>query len=198
MIDIVSYIRKKALKEAAGGLAGCIFFGVGAYCCKDNQAAFWFFLVFAIIAGIYCLVELKPAINPTNNRVFLKYGGPEKIRSIVNEIETRKIYEDNYVVMSDEFIASKTDPENLVRFADVLRVCKYTHSTRYGSSGSVMDSCGFSVADKWGDEHTFSYAVKDEELGDEVGKSIIKFCPNAMVGNNKESQEYILKNKVKL
>lgn len=60
-------------------------------------------------------IRLKLVFSPMKSTLFIKFGGIERTSQILEEIKNTKIYEDKYLITSDNYILHKDNVETLTR-----------------------------------------------------------------------------------
>lgn len=151
------------------------------------------FGVFAVLFDYALIKSILIIIDPLKSDLFKKYGPPEKILDILDEIENTKEYEDKHLVISKNYISDKKDYSKIVACDDVLGVHKLVHKTNY-----VIDYYQIVIIDKYGLEIKYSYSVKNQDMCDKLLMVIAYKCKNAKVGYTKQEQDYIKANRQKL
>ena len=64
--------------------------------------------VFGLIFGYGIMyIRLKLVFSPMKSTLFIKFGGIERTSQILEEIKNTKIYEDKYLIISDNYILHK-------------------------------------------------------------------------------------------
>ena len=197
MNKVINNIRKNEIKKAVIMLIkALIFTGImislllSGDDIKDLIFALLIVGVFVVLFDyglIKCIVII---INPLKSDLFKKYGSPEEIAEILDEIETTIEYEDKHLIISKKYISDKKDYSKMVACDDVLGVHKLVHKTNY-----IVDYYQIVITDKYGNEITYSYPVKEEEKCDNLLMLIVSKCKNAKAGYTKQEQDYIKANK---
>lgn len=198
MEEVIENIRKNSIKS----LIGCLFFGIFIngivimllyfIITEGFDTVYFIGLLFVVLAYIIDkriieLVEL--IINPLKSDIFKKYGSPEKIKKIIDEIENSKEYEDKNLVISKNYISDKKDYEKIVACKDVLGAHKLIHKTNY-----VVDYIQIVIIDKYGHQSTYQYIPKEEEKCNKLLFLISQKCKNAEVGYTKREADNIKNN----
>ena len=202
-MDVIKNVRKNNLKEAILGtlialipnliLVEFIYelitdgFDVGIF------LALLLFSLFTISFDIRLFRPWKVAINPYSSDIFKKYGSPEKLNKILKEIEQTTEYEDKHLVISKNYISDKKVYEKIMACDDVLGVHKLVHKTNF-----VVDYYQIVITDKYGQEASYTYKVKEEEKVNQLLMVIAKKCKNAELGYTDKEQEHIKNNRVEL
>ena len=132
-------------------------------------------------------------IDPMKDDVFKKYGSPKKVAKIIEEIENSKIYEDEHLIISQNYISDKKDYSKIVLCSDVLGVHKLVHKTNY-----VIDYYQIVITDKYNQTTTYQYERNEEEKVNELLIVIGSKCPNAELGYTRKEWEHIKENSVAL
>ena len=122
-------------------------------------------LVISAIFGIFAFIYIKEfvksihlIINPIDDDIFKKYGSPEEIVKILKEIDETKIYEDNYLIISENYISDKTDYSKIVACEDVLGAHKLVHKVNF-----AIDYYQIVIIDKYNQTTRYQYG-RDEEV----------------------------------
>lgn len=163
---------------------------------KDD---FWIYLIIcgalALLMDWLFIKTIKVVINPLSSDIFKKYGGPENIAKILEEIEETKEYEDKQIIISKNYVSDKKDYEKLIAFDDILAVHKLVHKTNF-----AIDGYSVIITDKYGHEIKYSYSgsKKDEEKVDYLLLLIGSKSNNAELGYTKGTQEHVKNNRVEL
>lgn len=196
MENVLKNVRKNAIKGIILMTIFAIIPNIGFFVYltdpEDNSLA-WIFLIFAALLDWVIIKYLIIVINPTKDNVFKKYGSPKKVQAIIDDLNKNKIFEDKNIMMSKKYITDKKDFSDLVSFNDVLGIHKLHHKRN-----NVTDYYGVILTDKYGFEHSYTYAVKNEKKCDELFLLIASLCPNAEVGYTKQQKQHIKENKEKL
>lgn len=157
-------------------------------------------ILIILFVGLFCFFIYKTffksvylIIKPIKADIFRKYGSPQKIQKIVEEIEKTKIYEDRHLIISKKYISDKTDYSKILLCNDIIGVHKLVHSL----NGRV-DYYKIVLIDKYNDTITYQYNEKEENLVDQLLLAISSKCPNAEFGYDKKEWEHIKKNSIKL
>lgn len=77
--------------------------------------------------------------NLENNEVFSKYGSPEQIQKIRQEVLSSSTYEDSYIACSDKWIISKNRFTDILNIDDVYSVINTTHRYRYYDNIKIVN-----------------------------------------------------------
>lgn len=125
--------------------------------------------------------------------MFKKYGNPEKVASIYQEIESTTEYEDYTLVISRNYICHRSRAEILVACNDVLAVHKLVHKTNL-----IIDYYQIVITDKYGEEFRFTYDKNEESLVNTLLIRIKGKCRNAETGYTQDELDHIRNNKVSL
>lgn len=205
MNEILSNIRKNNIKHALLSLVPtCILsfmlYGL-CYCIINDEIElnflYFIFLVVIVIFGYYSYKSLIESliliIDPLKDNLFKKYGSPEKISKILQEIEKTKLYEDKHLVISKNYISDKTDYSKIVACKDVLGVHKLVHKTNY-----IIDYYQIVITDKYNIEFTYQYGKKEEDKVNKLLMIIAEICPNAALGYTDAERKHIIDNKIDL
>lgn len=164
---------------------------------EDKSLSDYLILIFPALMAIIptiCMVsiikDISIIINPLKDPVFKKYGSPKKIKKILDEIDNTKIYEDNTIVISKNYIYDGKDFDTIVAKNDILRVHKIVRKVNGVTNYFTID-----VTDKYGHEFRYDYQRKDEELVDQLIAYIGTTSNNAKVGWSQDTMNYVHKNK---
>lgn len=140
------------------------------------------------------IIELIGLIsNPLRSDIFKKYGSPEQVKEIIDEIENSKEYEDKHLVISKNYISDKKDYEKIVACDDVLGAHKLIHKTNY-----VVDYIQIVIIDKYAHQSAYTYKPKEEEKCNQLLYLISQKCENAEVGYTKREADNIKNKKIQL
>lgn len=200
MNKVISNVRKNEIKIALGtSIPALIFTGIliGILSSGEDIGELIFPLllvgVFAVLFDYILIKCIVVIIDPLKSDLFKKYGSPEEIAKILDEIDKTKEYEDKHLIISKNYISDKKDYSKIVACDDVLGVHKLVHKTNF-----VVDYFQIVITDKYGFEITYSYPVKEEEKCDKLLSVIAYKCKNAKAGYTKQEQEHIKANKQEL
>lgn len=202
-MDVIKNVRKNNLKSAIGGTLLAVIPNGALIAVLYGMMSDGFdgeMLFIAIIVALFTIPldiglyrTWKVAINPYSSDLFKKYGSPDKLNKILKEIEQTKEYEDKHLVISKNYISDKKDYEKITACDDVLGIHKLVHKTNF-----VVDYYQIVITDKYGQESTYTYGVKEEEKMHQLMTIIANKCKNAEVGYTSKEQQHIQNNKVKL
>lgn len=148
---------------------------------------------FAFFADKRFIDAIVLAINPMKDDVFKKYGTPENVSKIINEINQNKIYEDRNMIISKEYITDKENIAKLVACKDILGAHKVVHRTNF-----VIDWYGLEIIDKYRDSIGYTYGAKEENTVNQILGIIGSLCPNAEIGYTDKELKHINNNAEKL
>ncbi len=158
------------------------------------------YIILSIICGFFAFFADKIfieaiilSINPLKDDVFKKYGSPQKVSKILNELEKNKIYEDKNMIISKNYISDKRNIAKLVACEDVLGAHKVVHKTNY-----IVDYYAVQIIDKYRHSTGYTYGVKEEETVHKILSILDKICPNAEIGYTNEELKNINNNAIKL
>lgn len=194
MEDVIKKIRINAIKSAIGFFVIGLIPNIGFIIfLTDSDPTFWFFLIWAGFMDWIFIKYLIVAFNPTKDNVFKKYGSPKDVQKILDNLNKNKIYEDDNLIMSNNYITRKKDYSDLVCFKDILGVHKLQHKRN-----GFINYFGVVLTDKYGFEHSYNYEVNNEKQCDELLLLISSLCPNAELGYTKKQKQHIKENKEKL
>lgn len=200
MNKVINNVRKNEIKVALGMLIPALIFTgimIGLFCSGEDIGELIFpLLIVGVFAVLFDYILIKCVIviiNPLKSDLFKKYGSPDEIAKILDEIENTKEYKDKHLVISKNYISDKKDYSKIVACDDVLGVHKLVHKTNF-----VVDYFQIVITDKYGFEITYSYQVKEEEKCDKLLSIIAYKCKNAKAGYTKQEQDYIKENKQEL
>ena len=115
IIGIISSIKNNS------PLSEEIFFG-------DSDAVIGFFIFFLI----FLFIGLYNKKHTFSGKVFDKYGNPDDVVKIINEIEATKEYETNNLIISKNYIMYKDYYETIMACDDIVKIYiyKYKQYTR--------------------------------------------------------------------
>lgn len=201
--QVLDKIRKTNLKNFLGSLIPALLFNIPfvmvIYFGIDegfNGSMIFIGLLFGFLSVFidYSLYKtFMLIIHPEKSDLLKKYGDVNKISKILDEIEKTKEYEDKNLVISKNYISDKKDIEKIVKCSDVLGVHKLVHKTNY-----VIDYYKIIITDKYGQETSYRYGARDEELCNELLTLLGAKCNNAELGYHKDEWDHIKNNKVEL
>lgn len=175
-----------------------VLFG-GVQMVTQEELNIWY-IVFLVFVGFITFFSLrsmvyyaKIVIKPEEAPIFKKYGSPDNVLKILNEIENTIEYEDKNLVISKKYISDKKDYSKIVACNDVLGAHKLVHKTNF-----VIDYYQIVIIDKYNEEMTYKYGRDDEEKVNQLLILIGSKCKNAELGYTQKEREHIEKNKVDL
>lgn len=202
-MDVIKNVRKNNLKTAIGGsliaiIPNLVIIVQGYNLITEGFDGGLLFMIcivalFTIPMDIALYRTWKIVFNPYSSDIFKKYGSPDKLTNIIKEIEETIEYEDKFLRISENYISDVKDYEKIVACDDVLGIHKLVHKTNY-----VVDYYQIVLTDKYGQETTYTYKVKEEDKVNELILYIAKKCKNAEVGYTNKEQNHIKNNKVPL
>lgn len=205
-IDSLKEIKDSALKRIIRLLLYELFFGliivllifglIGFFNSKvELEVWHVIFLIIMLVFSIFMFREFMNSIidnyeeykNPEKNERFLRYGSPEKVNRLTNDVLNKPIYNDEKLVFNNKFILEKSDLNSLCALEDIIAIYKFT----YKRNGQ-MSKVGLKYHDKFGKEYAviYSYLWSDVDL-DKVLKYLIPRCKNARFGYTKETLDYV-------
>lgn len=149
--------------------------------------------LFSIPTIIMWFKKIALVVNPYKSDVFKKHGSPERIMQIYSEIEKTIEYENNIMIVSQNYICSKNRADVLISCNDVLAIHKLIHKTNF-----IIDYYVIVITDKYDKEYHFTYDVKQENECISDLNFIASKCKNAKIGYTQDAQNHINKNKIPL
>lgn len=203
MKEVINNIRWQEIKNSIGGfifalvlnpiLIMFLYYGIE----EGSLGESWFVLLIIGAPTIlidYALIEkIAIIINPLKSDVFKKYGSPDKVATIINEIENTQIFNDGNIIIASKYICGYDDYTKLVACDNVLGAHKLVHKTNF-----VIDYYMVLVTDKYGLEIGFKYGKDEEDECDKIIAIIGDVCKNAKLGYTNEEQKHIERNRVML
>ena len=151
---------------------------------------FWGLIVMVDFFSIKEFIKsVSIIINPLKADVFKKYGSPEKIETILNEIESTKIYEDNQLIISSNYISNKNDYSEIVACKDVLGAHEQVHKTNF-----IIDYYQIVIIDRYNETIKYTYEKNEKDRVDQILMTIGAICHNAEIGYTKKEWENIRNN----
>ncbi len=153
--------------------------------------SFFAYTTFILLKNV--LYYGKLVIFPKEAPVFKKYGSPEEITKILDEIDNTIEYEDKHLIISKNYISDKCDYSKIIHCDDILGIHKLIHKTNF-----VTDYYQIVLIDKYGEEITYKYKRSLEEKVNNLLIKIASKCKNAELGYTSKEREYIKKNIVPL
>ena len=129
--------------------------------------------VFGLLFGYGIMyIRLKLVFSPMKSTLFIKFGDIERTIQILEEIKNTKIYEDKYLIISDNYILHKDNVETLTRCDDVLGLfCMEINGNEYT----------LRIYDKFGECTLYNYKHDEYEEYSEGVRVLISKCKNAKV-----------------
>lgn len=200
MNKVIKNVRKNEIKKAIANLILAVFFTIMMMGILSNgedviENIFSLLIVGGCEVLFYYefLMSVILIINPLKSDLFKRYGSPEEITNILDEIENTKEYEDKHLIISQNYISDRKIYSKIIACDDVLGVHKLVHKTNF-----VVDYYQIVITDKYGFEITYQYSVNEEEKCDKLLMMIAQKCKNAVIGYTKQEQEHIKENKQEL
>lgn len=151
---------------------------------------FGFFNYFLLTSFVHTVILI---FNPLKADIFKKYGSPNQIANILEEIEGSIIYQDKSITISNDYICDLSNYDSIVKCEDVLGIHKLVHKTNF-----VTDYYQIVLTDKYGQEVSYKYKCRDEDKVNNLLQIIAERCPNAEWGYTEKQREYIRENSIKL
>jgi hypothetical protein len=196
IIDNIKWRNTKTLLFAiAVAIVPHILFAVGISGIAGKDL-----LIFSILFGlaaagcdVFIIKALIMIIDPLSNKIFKKYGSLENLRDILIEIESTIQFEDNKVIISNNYIMRKKNYESILAFDDILSAHKQVHKTN-----GFIDSYSVIVTDKYGLRNVFEYSSKEEEKVNVILFLIGMKSKNAVMGFTKQAFDHVKNSKVDL
>lgn len=165
----------------------------------SNEISSWYIIItilfayLAFIAFKNTLYYAKLVFKPEEASVFKKYGSPEEILKILEEINNTIEYEDKNLIISKNYISDKKNYSKIVAINDILGIHKLVHKTNF-----VIDYYQIVITDKYNEEITFNYTRNYEEKVNQLLLLIASKCPHAALGYTAKQREYINNNTIPL
>lgn len=130
------------------------------------------FILFNFISSIQIL------LNPYKHDIFQLCSSTDEIIAIATELDQKKIYEDNCIKFSREYIMQPSSYTSIISTSKVERIYKLIHST-----GFTTDYYELIIEDNR-KLHEFRYDSSKENSKkiDYIILILSKYCPNAKIG----------------
>lgn len=168
---------------------------------NKEKSLFYILIIFIFSYSYYkfftsCfLYNLKILINKETADIFKVYGTPRQIDEIVEQIHKEKYYEDDKVIISNRFLYSKTNINDLCALKDILIIYEDKRSNKGANITKDLVFC-----DKFGTKHTISYSRLTNEVidFDNALKVLRPRCKNAKIGYNLSNLNYVKQNTINL
>ena len=207
MKEILKNIRRDRIKQAIGiSIPTILFLLIPIYVVYlflqeethdgSDYLMLGFVLLLAIlpIIGIVALIkDVYIAINPLREPVFRKYGSPKVIKGILDEIEKTKIYSDDRIVISKNYVYDGKNFATLVARKDILRVHKIVKRVN-----GVIDYYEVAITDKYNEMFRYKFYKSELELADEIMLYLGVTNEKTKLGWSQETMNYVHENKEKL
>ena len=202
--ESIKNVRKKELKFLLYSLTPILTFNslfiLCLYYTIISKNGFINMIVPTFITGILSFLldwSIKDSflifINPLRNNIFKKYGSPQEIDNIIENINNSIEYEYHNLIISKQYISDKKDYSKIINCDDVLGIHKIIYKKR-----KKIIKFKIVITDKWGQESFYEFKKSNEKECDDFIAIICKKCPNAMFGYTNQQKQYILTNKIDL
>lgn len=141
------------------------------------------------------LYNLKILTNKGTADIFKIYGNPRQIDLIIKQIHNEKYYEDTKVIISNRFLYSKTNINDLCALKDILIIYEDKSSNKGMNITRDLVFC-----DKFGTKHTICYSKLTNEVTDfdDALKALKSRCKNAKIGYSLSNLNYVKQNTINL
>lgn len=145
MKKIVKDIKKEAIID---GLALILLVAISLYVLIDQIIKGSFGILFVIFLGssifliwLFIKVSLLKFIKPFDDVIFKKYGGIKEVEKLINEILIdAHLYEDDRLIITKDYLLSKSNYSYLVKIEEIKQLEKYHKS-------QIKNEIGFMVFD---------------------------------------------------
>lgn len=147
------------------------------------------------IAGLIFLVLTAVGVGLTVHGFDLTKGENSKfakktpnILELADDIYGNKVYEDNFITISNKAIATKKDISSVTDLNDVLAI--YEHIQR---TNGIVTSHIVKLELRNGRTMAINVYARKRDTKDNLVLTIRNYCPNAMVGYTGEMLDYLKK-----
>ena len=188
---LLDQIRKKHLAPLIGTSIALITILLAIIFAASSRAGN---NLFEIIIGIVLVVllfgsgvfiELYQFLNPQKDIFFRKYGKPSEAVKLVNEaLSEQKLYSDEKIVITENYIFAPNKYETLVKISDVLLAFE-----SYSQDGK-KEYAAVDIIDTWGIEQLFKYKIDDTCNVREAIAVIRENFPNIKVASDENAFLY--------
>lgn len=118
-----------------------------------------FIFSIAILSNYKFINNIVCFIIPNQNLVAKKYGGINKLREIVAEINNEYVYKDKSIIISKKYISALKNYKNILNLDDVINVYQYILKTNGFITGRDLV-----IVDKGGKEIHIGYGDNEKDL----------------------------------
>lgn len=198
---MLSSLRSRHGWAAFGYAIFCMFFlGIAIFsfaCFSEGDIAMG--LIALAVSGvcggwfaIRLVRNIKMAVNPRRAAVFRKYGDPDAIAERIFLGREDILLEQNYVIITADYILHRKHYETFVPLADILLMYRKEHRTN-----GILDSISLVIHDRYGDSYEYPFKMGNKFAGDmdyAVGE-IMKLYPDCRVGYDKHNLQYVKEQK---
>lgn len=151
---------------------------------KESNSA----LPFAVLVGMLMLLSIIIYVKEKSKLKAIKstYKDYGDFVTISDNVKANHIYEDYKIYASSEYILSKKNNYVLIAVEDVLCMYQYIHKTNF-----VVDETALVIVNKYGEKINIKYSKYDK---DKIKGTILRLqplCPNAVLGYNSDTLNYI-------
>ena len=187
--DILKEINKSSLEDTIISAIGLIFLcGLCFFIVKCSFEMPDFSIVpilligFLIIKILFILFDfissIKILLNPYKHDIFQLCSSTDEIIAIATELDQKKIYEDNCIKFSREYIMQPSSYTSIISTSKVERIYKLIHSV-----GFTTDYYELIIEDNR-KLHEFRYdsSIENSKKIDCIILILSKYCPNAKIG----------------
>lgn len=193
--NVMNKIRKTNIRYA---LFQFIYLIIVNFCCisliyvtfiSTFELGYIFISIIFLLVAIFFDIRYYKIINlaffPQNSKIFKKYGSVKKVQEILSEISDTIVYEDKYLIISQNYIYDKLDLENLINFNDVQGVYKLIEKINFVT-------CGYKIKVVTNDGEIDYIFEGDEKLCDQLICLIRSMYLIKDVEQRKEKCEHII------
>ncbi|MGN0528055.1 MAG: zinc ribbon domain-containing protein [Eubacterium sp.] len=151
---------------------------------KESNSA----LPFAVFVGMLMLLSIIIYVKEKSKLKTIKntYKDYGDFVTISENVKTNHIYEDNIIYASSEYILSKKNNYVLIAVEDVLCMYQYIHKTNF-----VVDETALVLVNKYGEKINIKYNKNDKDKIKEIILRLQPLCPNAVLGYNSDTLNYV-------
>lgn len=150
-------------------------------------------LPFAVFIGILMLISIIIYVKQNSKLKAIKttYKDYGDFVTISDSVKANHIYEDYKIYASSEYILSKKNNYVLIAVEDVLCMYQYIHKTNF-----VVDETALVLVNKYGEKINIKYNNNDKDKIKEIILRLQPLCPNAVLGYNSDTMNYIESHKI--
>lgn len=139
--DVFKKIKKSCVKKLViSFLLLCFFLIILIGCIEYNldEVSMWFGIIIGGIGSIYnlCMTikNLMLVLNDNRLEIFNRIESIEKLTEIINSTYANKVYEDDEIILSSEYLIPKKFWELTTKITDIVWVYEFAHDkyTQFG------------------------------------------------------------------